>query len=119
MTNQFLPDVPKPASPFDNIAVALREIASIVARLEETALSMCGCPSDLSQKTKSLQDFDLVLQSLGDLAGLMEAMGNQPDAKTTPDRVTMIAQMRLAWLRDLVGGAAPRSDNDTSRVTIF
>lgn len=119
MTNQIFPHGPNSARPFENIAVALREIASIVARLEVTALSICRCPSDLSQKTRSLQDFDLVLQSLADLAGLMEAMGKQPDDRSTQDSATMIAQMRLAWLRDLVGDTDPKPDNDLSQITIF
>lgn len=31
----------------------------------------------------------------------------------------MIAQMRLAWLRDLVGDTDPKPDNDLSQITIF
>ncbi|WP_322891754.1 MULTISPECIES: chemotaxis protein [unclassified Yoonia] len=105
--------------PLDNIATALREIATIVTRLEDTALSMCSCETDLSQKTKSLQDFDLVLQSLADLASLLDAMGEQTENETTSDSSVIIARMRLAWLRDLIGDATPRADHDQPRIAIF
>ncbi|WP_019956148.1 hypothetical protein [Yoonia vestfoldensis] len=109
----------RPDRTFDNIGTALREVATIVSRLEEAALQMCVCATDLPQKTKSLQDFDLVLQSLADLATLMEGLGEHGPVQTASHRTAIIARMRLAWLRDLIGDDAPQSDHDQTRIAIF
>lgn len=104
---------------FEQIGTALREIATIVSRLEDTALRPFLYPADVSQKTKSLQDFDLVLQSLADLADLMDKMSEGPSAEMIPDCATPIAQMRLAWLRDLIGQNTTVVDHQTSHIAIF
>lgn len=119
MTMTTTPDGPIFGQPFDNIGTALREIAVIVSRLEDTALRMCACAVDPSLKTRSLQDFDLVLQSLADLAGLMDALSEHAAYQITSDCTKVITKMRLAWLRELIGDATPSADHDAPRIAIF
>ena len=110
---------PAPARTLSNVGTALREVATIVTRLEDAALHSCACAADIPQKTRSLQDFDLVLQSLADLATLIEAMGHHGIDQATPDCGKWIAQMRLAWLRDLIGDAPDPVDHDRTQIAIF
>jgi hypothetical protein len=102
-----------------NISKALREVAVVVARLEEASLHLPLGGGDVTQKTKTLQDFDLTLQSLADLALLMDALGKHGPPQTVSEQEWLISEMRLAWLRDLIGGILDPSDHDTARMSIF
>lgn len=119
MTPQSVTHRPATERTLTNIGTALREVAMIVTRLEDAALRTCACAADMPQKTRSLQDFDLVLQSLADLATLLEALGENGIDHVTPDCAKWIAQMRLAWLRDLVGDAPDHVDVDRTQIAIF
>jgi hypothetical protein len=107
-----------PDRTFSNIGTALREVATIVARLEEAALHMRSGAVDAPQRTKALQDFDLVLQSLADLACLMEAIATVEPTLKNCDPAQIIATMRLAWLRDLISGRA-HTGHDHNEIAIF
>jgi hypothetical protein len=119
MTTQSVTHRPAAARTLTNVGTALREVAMIVTRLEDAALRTCACAADLPQKTRSLQDFDLVLQSLADLTTLIEAMGEHGANQATSNCGKWIAQMRLAWLRDLVGDAPESVDRDRTQIAIF
>jgi len=119
MTPQSVTHRPATERTLTNIGTALREVAMIVTRLEDAALRTCACAADMPQKTRSLQDFDLVLQSLADLATLIEVMGEHGVDQAAPDCGKWITQMRLAWLRDLIGDAPDPVDLDRTQIAIF
>jgi hypothetical protein len=111
---------PSEANPLlGNIGKALHQVSLIVARLEEASLNYPMDRADVTQKTRALQDFDLILQSLTDLAQLMEALGRYGLPHTVSEKDRLIADMRLAWLKDVIEGSSGPSERETAKISFF
>ncbi|MBQ2260638.1 MAG: chemotaxis protein [Loktanella sp.] len=106
------PAPPCPGTLLTNIGTALREIAAIVARLEEVSLHKSATPG----ASRTLQDFDLTQQSLSALADLLDRVAQSGGAADVP---ALIAQIHLAWLRDILGGSKAPRRHDPTRIAIF
>lgn len=118
--NNYSPDQPIPQSLlFQRFATALREVSVIVTRLETVTL-----PTDISDSlpsihSRALQDFDLILQSLADLVQMAETIGQKSSALTNTEYLNLVAELRLAWLRNLVGGMPPDTKDHNDEVALF
>ncbi|WP_322895403.1 MULTISPECIES: chemotaxis protein [unclassified Yoonia] len=102
-----------------NTGTALRRISAVIARLEDASLEQITGGADSHRADQALQDFDLVQQSLSDLAALLDDLGRSGLPAAPQDQQALIAQMRLAWLRDIIGGTAPTPDRGSARIAIF
>ncbi len=118
--NNNSPDQPMPQSLlFQRFAAALREISMIVTRLETVTLPTDTSGSLPSSHSRTLQDFDLVLQSLADLTRMAEAIGQTSGLVTNTAYFNLVAELRLAWLRNLVGGVTPDAKDHDDKIALF
>ena len=111
--------LPVSAPIFCKISLALEEITALVGRLEHAVLQTCGAESGASQRAAEFQDFDLILQSLEELARLTASLGENGIPETPKDQASKIAQMRLAWLRELMGERTDQAASGTPKISLF
>lgn len=102
-----------------SISLALRQVAVLVGRLEKAMLRICISSYAGEDQTATLQDFDLILQSLGELAELTDKLGQVGLPTTSADQAAVVAQMRLAWLRQLMGEKSDQLPDNAPKISIF
>lgn len=103
----------------ENIGTALRKIISIVSELEEVSLRQKSARNSPRISRELFQDFDLILQSLTDLAVLLEDIGQTGLPNDIMEQHALLSKMNLGWLRDVVGGIAVTSTRNPTDIIIF
>lgn len=99
--------------------IALRQIGMMVAELE-TSLIDAGFETDgRAIDRSSMQQIDLVLQSVEELACLLERLEAQLQPGTTVSHELILAPVRLEWLRHLLADVNDGQCTQNRSISLF
>jgi predicted lipid carrier protein YhbT len=106
-----------PGQVFEKLAKVLTILHGQVAALEESSLNRIAPADPLTPV--ALQDFDLVMQSLQELARFTATLGRHQAVLTSHNIATAVADIKLEWLRNQLLGTKAVSDRADAQVVVF
>ncbi len=107
-----------------NVSRAMRDLGEVVSQLETSVLEANSDIQGRRIDPISMQQFDLVIQSVDEIGLLLDRMSTETDVNAQIDYGRVIAPTRLEKLRDLVGGSDANEahrllPHDASGVSLF
>lgn len=87
-----------------NTATAMRDVHGKLAELEEAVLTAVSQSPDVSMEPKTVQQFDLVIQTVSEIGLLLDRLSAQPKPSITVDQNQVAGPIKLETLRMMITG---------------